>query len=229
MLRNLTFNIDIGNCIIEFQGRHSSGSISLLSTVSTSTFHRSPSSYAPQYPGSTAIISELSKPRQSPGSVEDRLDSSDAVIKSNGMHHLDRGESMGEIGSSYLFEGSQALQRLEEQLSLNDDSLEKNDPFWRGNDNSNDSDFIINDDLEEIDPFWNGNENSNDSDFIINDPGRFALEEIDPFWSGNENSNDSDFIINDQDQFSAFPDDLSNLVLQRESGLCHLVLTAQYS
>ncbi|XP_057496326.1 calmodulin-binding transcription activator 4-like isoform X2 [Actinidia eriantha] len=196
------------------EGRHSSGSISLLSTVPTSTFHQSPSSNAPQYPGSTSTISELSKPHQSPGSVED---SSDAVIKSNGMHHLNRCKSMGEISSSSLFEVSQALQRLEEQLSLNDDSLEKNDPFWRGNDNSNDSDFIINDALEEIDPFWNGNENSNDSDFIINDPGRFALEEIDPFWSGNENSNDSDFIINDQDKFAAFPDDLSNLVLQRES------------
>ncbi|GFY88119.1 calmodulin-binding transcription activator protein with CG-1 and Ankyrin domain [Actinidia rufa] len=200
------------------EGRHSSGSISLLSTVSTSTFHQSPSSYAPQYPGSTAIISELSKPRQSPGSVED---CSDAVIKSNGMHHLDRCESMGEIGSSYLFEGSQALQRLEEQLSLNDDNLENIHPFWSGNDNSNDSDFIINDQcrssaLEEIDPFWNGIENSKDADFIVNDQGRFALE-TDPFWSGNENSNDSDFIINDQDKSAAFPDDLNNLVLQQES------------
>ncbi|XP_057493927.1 calmodulin-binding transcription activator 4-like isoform X1 [Actinidia eriantha] len=199
------------------EGRHSSGSISLLSTVSTSTFHQSPSSYAPQYPGSTAIISELSKPRQSPGSVED---SSDAVIKSNGMDHLDRCKSMGEIGSSYLFEGSQALQRFEEQLSLNDDNLENIHPFWSGNDNSNDSDFIINDQcgsaLEEIDTFWNGIDNSNDADFIVNDQGRFALE-TDPFWSGNENSNDSDFIINDQDKSAAFPDDLNNLVLQRES------------
>ncbi|KAL7241286.1 hypothetical protein ACSBR2_006830 [Camellia fascicularis] len=123
------------------EGRHSSGSISQLSPESPSTFSQSPNCYTAQHPGST-IVSELYEPHQSPGSVEV---SSDAVVKSNGMDHLDWIERKGEMSSSCELEVSQALRRLEEQLSLNDDSLEEIGPFCSENENSNDSECVIND------------------------------------------------------------------------------------
>ncbi|KAF5952802.1 hypothetical protein HYC85_010746 [Camellia sinensis] len=123
------------------EGRHSSGSISQLSPESPSTFSQSPNCYTAQHPGST-IVSELYEPHQSPGSVEV---SSDAVVKSNGMDHLDWIERKGEMSSSSELEVSQALRRLEEQLSLNDDSLEEIGPFCSENENSNDSECVIND------------------------------------------------------------------------------------
>ncbi|KAI8018186.1 Lactoylglutathione lyase [Camellia lanceoleosa] len=145
------------------KGTHSSETISQLSTGSPSTFNQSPSSFTAQHPGSTAVITELYEPYQSPGSVEV---SSDAVIKNNGMDHIDGIKRMGEISGSSEPEVTQTLQRLKEQLSLDD-----------------------------------GN-----------------LEEILPFRTEIENSNDSEYIINGQCRPAASPDDLENLVLQRESG-----------
>ncbi|CAL5349663.1 unnamed protein product [Camellia sinensis] len=145
------------------EGKHSSETISQLSTGSPSTFNQSPSSFTAQHPGSTAVITELYEPYQSPGSVEV---SSDAVIKNNGMDHIDGIKRMGEISGSSEPEVTQTLQRLKEQLSLDD-----------------------------------GN-----------------LEEILPFRTEIENSNDSEYIINGQCRPAASPDDLDNLVLQRESG-----------
>ncbi|KAL6974820.1 Calmodulin-binding transcription activator 4, partial [Sarracenia purpurea var. burkii] len=135
---NLNFNIDIA----ELQGRDSSGSVSHLSPGSTSTFIQSPRSYTAQHPGSTAVINELYKPYQSPGSEEDN---SDEVIKTNGMDLLDRIERMVDISNSSELEFSKALQRLEEELSLDDDSLKEIDPLCRENGNLNDSEYILND------------------------------------------------------------------------------------
>ncbi|KAL7171792.1 hypothetical protein ACSBR2_036456 [Camellia fascicularis] len=82
------------------------------------------------------------------------------------MDHIDGIKRMGEISGSSEPEVTQTLQRLKEQLSLDDDNL----------------------------------------------------EEILPFRTENENSNDSEYIINGQCRPAASPDDLDNLVLQRESG-----------
>lgn len=48
---------------------------------------------------------------------------SDAVTTSNRVNYLDNFERTEEVSSSSGHEMNQALQRLEEQLSLNDDSL----------------------------------------------------------------------------------------------------------
>ncbi|XP_057485499.1 calmodulin-binding transcription activator 4-like isoform X2 [Actinidia eriantha] len=123
------------------EGKHSSGSISQLSPGSLLTFSQSPSSHTAQHPGSATAISELYDPYQSPGSVEI---SSDAVANSNGMDHLDMIERKGESNGSSELEFSQALRRLEEQLSLNDETLEEIGSFCNGNENLNDSESIIN-------------------------------------------------------------------------------------
>lgn len=65
------------------------------------------------------MISELYEPYTSPGSVEV---SSDLVIK-NGRESVDNLYRTGESDSSSKADVSQALRRLEEQLSLNDDSF----------------------------------------------------------------------------------------------------------
>ncbi|XP_057509434.1 calmodulin-binding transcription activator 4-like isoform X1 [Actinidia eriantha] len=122
------------------EGRRSTGSISQLSAGSPLTFSQS-ASYTAQHPGSATAISELYDPYQSPESVEV---SSDAVANSNGMDHLDRIERKGESNGSSGLEFSQALRRLEEQLSLNDETLGEIDSFCNGNENSNDSESIIN-------------------------------------------------------------------------------------
>lgn len=119
------------------QERHSSGSLSSrLLAGSTSTFNQSPSALAAQHPPAAAIIGEVYEPYQSPGAVEV---SSDAVVRNNGIDHLDRIAGTPEISSSSELEVGQALRRLEEQLSLNDDSFEE-----IKNENSNDLDLMLN-------------------------------------------------------------------------------------
>lgn len=134
----MSFNIDISSCIHELQGRPSSGSTS-LSPESPSMLSQSPTSYTPQHPGSLTVISELNEPYQSPGSVEV---SSDAVLKTNGMDHLGMIERKGE---GVELEVTQALRRLEMQLSLTNDAVEEIGPFCNENENLNDSEAIISD------------------------------------------------------------------------------------
>ncbi|XP_059633517.1 calmodulin-binding transcription activator 4 [Cornus florida] len=126
------------------EGRQNSG-FSRLSPGSPASFSQSPSSYTAQHPGSKAVISELCEPYQtlsSPGSVEV---SSDIVIKSNGMDQLDGIETKGDNSSSSELEVSQALRRLEEQLSLNDESLEEIAPLYSENETSNDLKYFMHD------------------------------------------------------------------------------------
>ncbi|KAE9454771.1 hypothetical protein C3L33_13343, partial [Rhododendron williamsianum] len=123
------------------EGRHSSGSTS-LSPESPSTLSQSPSSYTAQHPGSLTEISELNEPYQSPGSIEV---SSDAVVKTKGMDHLGMIERKGEVVGTSELEVTQALRRLETQLSLTDDVVEEIGPFCNENENSNDSEAIISD------------------------------------------------------------------------------------
>uniref|UniRef100_A0A5B7B9D0 Putative calmodulin-binding transcription activator 4 isoform X2 n=1 Tax=Davidia involucrata TaxID=16924 RepID=A0A5B7B9D0_DAVIN len=127
------------------EGRHSSGSLSHSSPGSPSTFSQSPSSYTAQHLGSKVVTGELYEPYQnlsSPGSLEV---SSDVVIKSNGMDHLDGIERTGDISSSSEHEVSQTLGWLEAQLSLNDDSLEDIGPFYGEKENSNDLKYMVHD------------------------------------------------------------------------------------
>ncbi|XP_021291240.1 calmodulin-binding transcription activator 4 [Herrania umbratica] len=110
----------------------SSASI-VQSPVSSSGFSLSPNSYTSQNPGSNSLASDVHEPYQnlsSPGSVEV---SSDIVIKNNGI------DNTVEYASPADLQVSQALKRLEEQLSLNEDSFKEMSPLCSLDGDTNDS------------------------------------------------------------------------------------------
>lgn len=123
------------------EGKHSSGSISLVSPKSSSVFSQSPGSCTTQDPASISLISELREPYQNlptPGSVEV---SSEVDIKGNGfevsqaLRRLEGQLSLDNEDSLSDPEVSQALRKLKEQLSLNDDMFQEIGPL---DENSND-------------------------------------------------------------------------------------------
>ncbi|CAB4294611.1 unnamed protein product [Prunus armeniaca] len=104
------------------EGKSSTGTFA-QSPLSSSSFSNSPSDKTTQNRGSISMISDLHEPYQnlsSPGSVEVN---SDVAIKKNGRENPDKLYGTGESDSSAKFDVSQALRRLEEQLSLNEDSF----------------------------------------------------------------------------------------------------------
>ncbi|ONI29951.1 hypothetical protein PRUPE_1G224000 [Prunus persica] len=112
----------VGEAHERLKGKSSTGSFA-QSPVSSSSFSHSPSSKTTQNRGSVSMISDLREPYQnlsSPGSVEVN---SDAAIKKNGRENPDKLYGTGESDSSAKFDVGQALRRLEEQLSLNEDSF----------------------------------------------------------------------------------------------------------
>lgn len=125
---------------------HSPGSISTLSTGS-STLIQGSSSYASQFTQSAAAAAAFSQYREpyestsSPCSVEV---SSDVVTNSNGTSPFSLIEGTEEIGGSPNFEIDQALRRIEEQLSLDEDHLKDISAFYTENDMSNESGFSVN-------------------------------------------------------------------------------------
>lgn len=117
------------------EGKPSSGNISLLSPNSSS-FSTSPGSSGTLNPGSTTVINdshELHHISSSPGSIEV---SSEIVIENNGV------QTQGEFTNSAEFEVSEALRRIEEQLSLNEDTLKDIDPFYDQDGNANDAELL---------------------------------------------------------------------------------------
>ncbi|OIT30112.1 PREDICTED: calmodulin-binding transcription activator 4-like [Nicotiana attenuata] len=107
------------------EGRQNPAFMSESSPIS-STFSPSPSSYSTQQTGSTVIAGESYEQYQnqsSPGEI-----CSDAVINNNRMSDI-TGRT-NEVMSSPGLEMSHALRRLEEQLSLNDDSFKEIDPLY---------------------------------------------------------------------------------------------------
>lgn len=106
---------------------------SQLSPIS-STFSQSQSSYTAQNLGSNSVISELQQSYQNQYSPTEV--SSEVVIKTNGMIHLKNTNISEEFNNrSSGIEVSQALRRLEEQLSLNEDNLEEIGIFGSQNEN----------------------------------------------------------------------------------------------
>lgn len=104
------------------EGKSSTGTFA-QSPLSSSSFSNSLSDKTTQNRGSISMISDLHEPYQnlsSPGSVEVN---SDVAIKKNGRGNPDKLYGTGESDSSAKFDVSQALRRLEEQLSLNEDSF----------------------------------------------------------------------------------------------------------
>ncbi|EOX99794.1 Calmodulin-binding transcription activator protein with CG-1 and Ankyrin domains isoform 2 [Theobroma cacao] len=117
------------------EAKPSSASI-VQSPVSSSGFSLSPNSYTSQNPGSNSLASDVHEPYQnssSPGSVEV---SSDIVIKNNGI------DNAVEFASSADLQVSEALKRLEEQLSLNEDSFKEMSPLCCLDGDTNDSRFL---------------------------------------------------------------------------------------
>ncbi|XP_069153619.1 calmodulin-binding transcription factor SR2L isoform X1 [Solanum lycopersicum] len=107
------------------EGRQNPAFMSESSPIS-SAFSPSPSSYSTPHTGSTGIASECYEQYQnqsSPGEI-----CSDAIINNNGT--TDTIGRTEEVISSPGLEMCQALRRLEEQLSLNDDSLKEIDPLY---------------------------------------------------------------------------------------------------
>ncbi|GAB2280648.1 hypothetical protein Dimus_015275 [Dionaea muscipula] len=105
------------------QNKFIPGSISEQSSGPSSVFTSSPSSYTVQNPGSISLIhmQESNQSLSSPGSTEV---SSELAGKHHGVDHFDCVESVGNVRHSSPVEVSQALRRLEEQLSLDEDVFE---------------------------------------------------------------------------------------------------------
>lgn len=114
-----------------------------MSPESYSTLSHIPSSYTTQFAGSTDVVSDLQDPYHSvssPGSTEV---SSSAVIKNGSMNYFDMTKSTQELNASPSLEINKALRRLEEQLSLNDDSLEQIGLIYSGHEDSNDTTHTV--------------------------------------------------------------------------------------
>lgn len=115
-------------------GRHNAGS---------STLVQSPSSNTTQLPGSAAVGSELVDSYESTSSPCSIEVSSGVVIKGNGTSRFNGTERVVEPDGSPELEINQALRRLEEQLSLNDENLKDIGPFYSENENSYDLDYDL--------------------------------------------------------------------------------------
>lgn len=105
------------------------------------SFTQSPGSSTTQNPGSISI-SDLYEPYQtlmSPGSAEV---SSDIVIKKNDGEHFNGVEGTGVLGTETELNVSEALRRLEEQLSLNDDGFKEFDLQCNQDDDPNELDLL---------------------------------------------------------------------------------------
>ncbi|KAF5746426.1 calmodulin-binding family protein [Tripterygium wilfordii] len=103
------------------EGRPSPGSAALLSPGASSTLSPSPRSYTTNYPSASSATSDLHEPCQtlsSPASIEV---SSEKVNEPKGV------DGKGKFAGSSNLEVT--LRRLEEQLSLNEESLKEVGPF----------------------------------------------------------------------------------------------------
>lgn len=114
------------------EGRLSSGPGTQLSPGS-SAYSPSPSSYSTQNPGSTSVVYDAYEPNQSfssPGSAE-------VTSYNNGMTYSEGAEAESETSAD--FKVTQALRRLEVQLSLNEDNIEEIAPFYNEHEATGDS------------------------------------------------------------------------------------------
>ncbi|XVF02782.1 hypothetical protein REPUB_Repub04eG0203800 [Reevesia pubescens] len=117
------------------EAKPSSASV-VQSPVSSSAFTPRLNSYTSQTPGSNSLASDVHEPYQnfsSPGSVEV---SSEIVIKNDGI------DNTVEYTSTADLHVSQALKRLEEQLSLDEDSFKEMSSFSSLDEDTDYSEFL---------------------------------------------------------------------------------------
>ncbi|KAG2706574.1 hypothetical protein I3760_05G109900 [Carya illinoinensis] len=121
------------------EGKHSPGSFALLSPGSSSSYSQSPTSYISQNPGSNSKPSDF-EPYKSLSSSGSEV-SSEIAIKNNGVDDLERVGRTGQKENFDELQVTQALQRLEEQLSLDEESFQDISLFYNQCENPNDSDI----------------------------------------------------------------------------------------
>ncbi|XP_042498366.1 calmodulin-binding transcription activator 4 [Macadamia integrifolia] len=125
------------------EGRHNAGSVSNLSPGLPSTPSQSTGPYSAQNPGSFSGTSELYEPSRSSTSLGSVEVSSESVIGSSELDHLNQMERSGEFSSSSEPEVSHALRKLQEQLSLDDvDFAEELSSYCTQKEKSKDSGFL---------------------------------------------------------------------------------------
>ncbi|CAI9756366.1 unnamed protein product [Fraxinus pennsylvanica] len=118
------------------EGRQNAILTSQFSPLSSSISSPSPYSFTTQKQGSSVAINESYEPNQntsSPGSVE----ISSQGVESRGIYQSDITERIEEINSSSDHDLGQALQRIEQHLSLNDDVAEEINMLYIENNDSN--------------------------------------------------------------------------------------------
>ncbi|RZC59781.1 hypothetical protein C5167_007092 [Papaver somniferum] len=118
------------------EGRYSAASSSHLSPGS-STIIQEHTLYT-SIPGSGSAVTESHEPYQSSFSPLSMEVSSVLAVQNNGVDHLDGDDEFTEVSRSSNAEVGQALRRLEEQLSLNDNDIEEIPPYHRQNGQSED-------------------------------------------------------------------------------------------
>ncbi|XP_020229866.1 calmodulin-binding transcription activator 4 isoform X2 [Cajanus cajan] len=119
------------------EGRLGSGAGAQFSPGSSSAYNQSPSPYSTQNPGSTSIFGDSYEPNQSLSSSGSAEVTSDVYIPNNKMGHMDGTDA--DSGASTELEVTQALRRLEEQLSLNEDNFKEIAPFCINDETGHDS------------------------------------------------------------------------------------------
>ncbi|GER44779.1 calmodulin-binding family protein [Striga asiatica] len=127
------------------KGRENNGSTPQFSTFSSPTFSLTPNSFATDQPESSVVIGEsreLYHNESSPSSVEI---TSGQLIMNSSINPSDYKNRTDEVSSTSLQDLSQALRRLEQQLSLNDDETKKYDTFFIENEESNDLEDVLRD------------------------------------------------------------------------------------
>ncbi|KAK1381622.1 Calmodulin-binding transcription activator 4 [Heracleum sosnowskyi] len=123
--------------------RHHGGSVLQSSPGSYSTLNQSPSSYTTQVPRTTTVAPESLEQTQmfyNPGSVNGSFESD---IKNDMVNSSDIIERNEEMDSSSKVKINQALKRLTQQLSLEDDCSENNDSFYDDNGVSHDTEYSV--------------------------------------------------------------------------------------
>ncbi|CAA0831591.1 Calmodulin-binding transcription activator 4 [Striga hermonthica] len=125
------------------KGKENNGSTPQFSTLSSSTFSPSPYSFATDQPESSFVIDEsreLYHNESSPSSVE--ITSGQVIVNSR-INLSDNKSRTDEVSSSSLPDLGQALRRIEQQLSLNDDEMKKYDTIFIENEASNDLENVL--------------------------------------------------------------------------------------
>ncbi|KAL0372264.1 UNVERIFIED_CONTAM: Calmodulin-binding transcription activator 4 [Sesamum calycinum] len=123
-------------------GKQNAASTSQFSTFCLSTINPSQNSLAKQQPDSSFVIGEsyeLYHTQSSASSVE----ISSSQMKDPVPNHFDIIERTDEVNSSSLPNLSQALRRIEQQLSLNDVEVEEMKTFYVENEDSNDLEDVL--------------------------------------------------------------------------------------